>query len=354
MHQKQPPANVAFPSWRSPAAGLTSFAAVDIAASSMAPRGRLSKIRLFIIALSVLRSELVVNSPALPSSLPFDDLHDVAVRVADKKALFKAQPVVRQAHQVHRHERVGTKTQPLRYRFRLLHHQRYLPVDEVVRAHIRRHGSAGGGQLILQKLDSGWAIEGLQSGHADSGPAQAVQMLLFVTHVETIASDLQPEQVTVELEAVIGAADRHGRVVNAHEEIDTPPVPMSIALALGKPQQLKVMPVRIAKLQGPDSCRRVRLRDRLRPWRDQAYMVFSQMLPRRIHVADDDSEVLEPEIVAVGRHGDRPDIRRCQELEQLESRVAELHPDHARPQPEDAPEPLILFSVHFDVADLFK
>src|SRR3989454_25543 len=67
-------------------------------------------------------------------------------------------------------------------------------------------------------------------------------MLLFVTHVETIASDLQPEQVTVELEAVIGAADCHGRVVNAHEEIDTPPVPMSIALALGNHSSSRLCP----------------------------------------------------------------------------------------------------------------
>src|SRR2546430_819266 len=63
MHQKQPPANVAFPSWRSPAAWPASFAAAAAAARSMVPRNRLSRVRLFIIALSVLRSEPVVNSP---------------------------------------------------------------------------------------------------------------------------------------------------------------------------------------------------------------------------------------------------------------------------------------------------
>src|SRR5438093_12062411 len=63
MHQKQPPANVAFPNWRSPAAWPASFAAAAAAARSMVPRNRLNRVRLFIIALSVLRSEPVVNSP---------------------------------------------------------------------------------------------------------------------------------------------------------------------------------------------------------------------------------------------------------------------------------------------------
>ena len=85
-------------------------------------------VRLFIVVLSVLRSEPVVNSPKRKRGLPFDDLHHVAVRVADKKALCKAQPVVREDYWIRRHERVRTGTQPLRRHIYVVHHQGDLPV----------------------------------------------------------------------------------------------------------------------------------------------------------------------------------------------------------------------------------
>ena len=80
-------------------------------------------------------------------------------------------------------------------------------------------------------------------------------------------------------------------------------------------------------------------------------MILAQLGPGRFHVPHDDSNVLEPEIVAVGRHGNRPRIRRRQKLDQFKLLLAELHPDHASPHAEDAPELVVFRPIHFHIAD---
>ena len=82
--------------------------------------------------------------------------------------------------------------------------------------------------------------------------------------------------------------------------------------------------------------------------------MFAQLRPGRFHIANHDGEVLEPEIVAVRRHGNRPHIGRRQKLNQLQLLLAELQPNDPRPHPENSPELIVLRPIHFHIADLLE
>src|SRR5574340_1551792 len=102
-------------------------------------------------------------------------------------------------------------------------------------------------------------------------------------------------------------------------------MPARMPLAFREPEQFETMPVRIAELDGLDTggCR-IRSRNRLRARGDLPHMVLAQLHPSRFHVAHDDRDMLEPEIVAVGGHRNGPYIRRRQKLRQPQLLFAEL------------------------------
>ena len=59
-------------------------------------------------------------------------------------------------------------------------------------------------------------------------------------------------------------------------------------------------------------------------------MVLAELRPGFVHIAHYDRKMLEPEIVAVGGHGDRPDVGRRKKLNQFELLLAQSHPNDAR------------------------
>src|SRR5262244_4589183 len=75
--------------------------------------------------------------------------------------------------------------------------------------------------------------------------------------------------------------------------------------------QFQIVTFRVAELDRLDTgCPRVRFRDRDRVCRNLLDVVLLQDLVRGIHVADDDGHMLEPLVIAVRRHWDRPPGRR--------------------------------------------
>ncbi len=79
--------------------------------------------------------------------------------------------------------------------------------------------------------------------------------------------------------------------------------------------------------------------------------MLPQLGPGCVHVAHDDGDMLEPEVVAVRRHGNRPGVRRRDELRQIDPLLAELHADHPCAHAEETVEPVIFRSVDLHVAD---
>lgn len=165
-----------------------------------------------------------------------------------------------------------------------------------------------------------------QTGHARAGSREAVEVLLLDPHVQRAAGDGHAQQIAIKLDAALRAPHGHGRVIDAEKQICTGLFPDRVALAFRKPEQFQVMPVRIAELDGFDAGGgRIRNRNRLRPRRNLPDMVAAQAHPGRVHVPHDDGDVLEPQVIAIRRHGNQPDVRRREELDELQRLLAELH-----------------------------
>jgi hypothetical protein len=60
-------------------------------------------------------------------------------------------------------------------------------------------------------------------------------MFLFRAHVQRPACDREAEQIAIELEAVLGASHRHGRVIDPKEQVCPSPLPDRIPLAFREP-----------------------------------------------------------------------------------------------------------------------
>src|ERR671924_1133131 len=95
--------------------------------------------------------------------------------------------------------------------------------------------------------------------------------------------------------------------------IDTqkkPPVrllPLWIAFARWKVDELQIVAVRILEVESLDASRCfVPIWNPLRAGGGMLYFMSAQLLVGLIHVAHDDSDVLEPLIVAARVHGNRP------------------------------------------------
>lgn len=109
-------------------------------------------------------------------------------------------------------------------------------------------------------------------------------MFLFSAHVQRTAGDGQAKQIAVKFRTALRAPHRHSRVVDAQKHIGPGPFPNEVALPFWKPEQLKVVPVRIAELDrlNPGSGN-VRYRNRPRTRRNLFHMVLPQLPPGRIH-----------------------------------------------------------------------
>ena len=87
-------------------------------------------------------------------------------------------------------------------------------------------------------------------------------------------------------------------MVNAEEELLVRPLPLGVALAWWKPQNLQKMSIWISKIEGFNAAGvRVPVRQALRPGGRVLHLVRSQHGVRLVHVAHDDRDMLEPPIL---------------------------------------------------------
>src|SRR6266481_4108590 len=146
------------------------------------------------------------------------------------------------------------------------------------------------------------------------GAAYTRQVLLLGPDVVTLADDAQAEKIAIEGEAGSGRADADRGVIDAEEEAAAGLLlPARIALAAWKVDQLEGVTVGITEVEGRDAGGgAVRLRQHLRCARDRLH-VRPYPRVRRVQVAHDDGDVLEPAVVAL-RVGGVGTSFRCREL----------------------------------------
>src|SRR5947208_11990352 len=78
-------------------------------------------------------------------------------------------------------------------------------------------------------------------------------MLLFRAVVLTAALDAYPQNVPIKFQTLISTADHDRSVVDAQEKFVARSMPLRIALAFRKLQDLEVMPIGVAKVEGLDA-----------------------------------------------------------------------------------------------------
>ena len=147
----------------------------------------------------------------------------------------------------------------------------------------------------------------------------------------------KPSAVAPEREALLRVVDDDGRVIDAEEQ-RLVRLPAGVAFARGKFQDLKKVAVRVAKVEGRDTAGvRVPIGQDLGPHGRVLDPVIPQMLISCVHLADDDGDVLEPEIVAsgVGRVGA---AFGGQEVDQLDFFLAQAQAGDLRSRAENAEE----------------
>ena len=185
-----------------------------------------------------------------------------------------------------------------------------------------RSRPAVAGRDILQKLHADPAAT-VQGRYAQMGAKHVVQMLLLEAVVVTLAGNMKTQKVAVERKTGAGVGDRNSCVVDSEKQPAIGLLPFRIALALRELQNLQRMTIRVTEVEGLDpSGIRIPVRQPLRIRRNLLHLVLAKYGVRLIHVADDDSHVLEGEIVTARVWRNRR-TSRADELQQFDSFVAE-------------------------------
>src|SRR5215467_14587787 len=182
--------------------------------------------------------------------------------------------------------------------FRVLRNQNSGAMHEIVCMFIEGEGPSIAGTQILQKLNSG-AGRRSQGGDAKVRPENVVQVLLLYAVILAFSGNLQTKKIAIELEAHVRVGNRDCGVINSKKEAATRSMPLGIALPLRKPKDFDGMLVRILEIESPDAaCVLVPIRETLWRGRSVLDLVLTENCIGAIHVADDDGDVLKPEVVA--------------------------------------------------------
>src|SRR5262249_21808874 len=122
-------------------------------------------------------------------------------------------------------------------------------------------------------------------------------MLLLSPEVVALSRHTQTKQVVIEPEALTGARNHDGSVVDPEKE-SIRGVPARFPLVGRKLEDLEGVTIGIPEVEGPNA-RRVRNRGRqeLRTGRRVAHVVGTEERIGAIHVAHDDRHVLKPVVV---------------------------------------------------------
>src|SRR6516164_3926562 len=179
-------------------------------------------------------------------------------------------------------------------------------------------------------------------------------MLLLGSVVFTLSRNAQPQEVAVEPKTGVGVRDGDRRVVDPEKHLAGLRLPFRVAFAGGKMKDFKRVSVGIFEIKSFDAAGvLVPIRQPLRTGRGMFHIVFPQNRIGAVHVADDDREVLEPQVVAAGIDGNRA-AARSEKLYEFDRLAAEAHAHNPGARTEHAKEMLQLISRDFRVSHLFE
>ena len=124
----------------------------------------------------------------------------------------------------------------------------------IVCARVDRHRAAGARREVFEQLDTG-AARGAQRGDSQTRAEHIVEALLLDAKVLARARDFQSERISIETEARVGVGDDDRGVIDAEEQPIGLAMPLRIALTFGEVEDLEVIAIGIAKVEGGDAAR---------------------------------------------------------------------------------------------------
>ena len=184
---------------------------------------------------------------------------------------------------------------------------------------------------VFEHLDS-WAGGASQGSNSQLRSENIVQVLLLGSVIVTFTNHLHSEQVSIEMQTGFGIGYSDCSVVNSQEKPVGCAMPFLRTFAWGELENLQWMLVGILKVKRPDPAGiLVPIGQPLRGGRSVFDFILPQPLVGLIHIADDDGDVLEPEVVAAGinRHGAALGSK---VLDQLDALVSQFQPYHPHAQ----------------------
>src|SRR5215471_5356171 len=208
--------------------------------------------------------------------------------------------------------------------FRVLCKQNSGAMYEVVRMFIQGEGPPIAGAQILQKLNSG-AGGRSQGSDTKVRTEDVVQVFLLRTVIFALSGNPQTKKIAIKLEARFRVGNCDCGVINSEKKAAIKTMPLGITLPFGEPEDFDGMLVRILEVESPDAaCVLVPIREALRRGRGVLDLVLTENCIGEIHVADDDGDVLKPEVVALRIHGNRASAG-SDKLNELDRFVAKFH-----------------------------
>src|SRR6266849_6573959 len=126
-------------------------------------------------------------------------------------------------------------------------------------------------------------------------------------------------------------------------------MPLGIAFTLGKLKNLHGMFIGVFEVESFDAARVfVPIRQPLRTGGGVLDFILSQSRVGAVHVADDDGDVLKPNVVASGINGNRTALG-SQKLQQLDGFASQLQRNNSNARPEYAEKVFDVISRNFRV-----
>src|SRR5882672_8406467 len=143
-------------------------------------------------------------------------------------------------------------------------------------------------------------------------------------------------------------------MIDSQEEFVACVMPFRITFAFGKLQDFQGMSIWILEIESLDSGSvLVPCRQKLRTSRSMFDLVLPEPGIRLIHVAGNNSDMLEPAVVAARVNRDGAAFR-CKILRQLDNLVTELHTYNSNAQAEHSLQSLVVFPGQLHIRHFLK
>ena len=181
-----------------------------------------------------------------------------------------------------------------------------------------------------------------------------IQMFLLGAVIVALAGFPKAKKIAIKMKAGVRLRDGDGRVVNTKKKLICFLLPARIAFARWEANHFEGVPVRVLKIERLDTrCAYVPIRQPLRTCGHELDFKRTQFFEGTIHVAHDDRDVLEPQVVASGVLRNRLPSR-CEIFSQLQELITQLHPHDPCPRTKDANQMLVFITEDLHVGNFLK